>query len=131
MAKSTSTTGYYGNQRQLEYDFIISPEVDDQGDLVLHTAGGQIRQHKPHIYQEIDGKRHEISGGYVLSPKSEIKRSGEIRNPKSQLVAFPISDYDKSKPLIIDPVLSYSTYLGAVTMTSSAASRWTARATLT
>src|SRR5437667_1768756 len=73
---------YYGNQRQLEYDFVVAPgsdpkkivlgfqganelEINAQGELVLHTAGGDIRQHKPVIYQEIDGIRREIDGGYV------------------------------------------------------------------
>src|SRR2546425_95999 len=63
---------YYGNQRQLEYDFVVHPgadpnrivlafqgaarlEVDEQGDLVLHTVGGPIRQRKPAIYQEVHG----------------------------------------------------------------------------
>src|SRR5438046_3024981 len=67
---------YYGNQRQLEYDFVVSPgpdpwrirhgfqvcvklEVDAQGDLVLHTATGVIRQRKPVVYQEVEGLRRE------------------------------------------------------------------------
>jgi hypothetical protein len=74
---------YYGNPRQLEYDFVVAPEadletiafgfqgaqrleVDAQGDLVVHTTAGTIRQRKPVIYQEIDGVRKEIPGGYVL-----------------------------------------------------------------
>ena len=106
---------YYGNQRQLEYDFVVAPgadpkkivlgfkgadkiEIDANGDLVLHAAGGTIRQHKPIIYQEIDGVRHEISGSYV--------RRGANR------VGFKVAAYDASHPLVIDPVLSYSTYLG-------------------
>lgn len=106
---------YYGNQRQLEYDFIVAPgtdpstitlgfegadtlEVDVRGDLVLHTASGEVRQHKPVVYQEVDGIRQEISGSYLL--KGERK------------VGFQVTAYDVSKPLIIDPVLSYSTYLG-------------------
>jgi len=106
---------YYGNQRQLEYDFIVAPgadpqsiklrfegadrlEVDAQGDLVLHTAGGTVRQHKPVIYQEIDGVRRDIAGGYVL---------GETRS-----VSFKVAAYDRSRTLVIDPVLVYSTYLG-------------------
>ena len=107
---------YYGNQRQLEYDFVIAPgvnpkkivlgfqganelEINAQGELVLHTAGGDIRQHKPVIYQEIDGIRREIDGGYV--------RQGANR------VCFQLAAYDTARPLIIDPlVLSYSTYLG-------------------
>ncbi|TMG77584.1 MAG: hypothetical protein E6H80_00745, partial [Betaproteobacteria bacterium] len=106
---------YYGNQRQLEYDFVVAPgadpkkivlgfkgtdklEVDAQGDLVLHAAGGVIRQQKPIIYQEIDGIRREIEGRYV--------RKGANR------VSFKLAAYDTSRPLMIDPALSYSTYLG-------------------
>ncbi len=106
---------YYGNQRQLEYDFVIAPgtdpdqiilgiegadklEIDADGNLVLLVAGGEIRQRKPVIYQEIDGVRHEISGGYT------------IKDPNR--VGFQVADYDSSLPLIIDPVLAYSTYLG-------------------
>ncbi len=106
---------YYGNQRQLEYDFVVAPgadpkkivlgfkgakklEIDAQGELVLHAAVGDIRQHKPIIYQQVDGVRHDIAGGYV--------RKGANR------VGFHLAAYDASRPLIIDPVLSYSTYLG-------------------
>src|SRR5258706_1590941 len=106
---------YYGNQRQLEYDFIVAPgadpkkialgfkgadklEIDAKGDLVLRAAGGEVRQHKPVVYQEIDGIRQEIDGGYV--------RKGANR------VGFQLAAYDTARPLIIDPVLSYSTYLG-------------------
>src|SRR5882724_9962921 len=107
---------YYGKQRQLEYDFVVAPgadpkkivlgfkgadklEIDAQGELVLHTTGGDIRQHKPVIYQEIDGVRQEIAGGYVIKSG---KRAG-----------FQLAAYDTTQRLIIDPVvLSYSTYLG-------------------
>ena len=74
---------YYGNQGQLEYDFVVAPgadpqaiqltfegadnlEVDVRGDLILQTAGGELRLHKPRVYQEIDGVQHEVSGSYVL-----------------------------------------------------------------
>jgi hypothetical protein len=106
---------YYGNQRQLEYDFVVAPgadpkkivlgfkgadklEIDAKGELVLHAPGGDIRQHKPIIYQNIDGSRREIAGGYV--------RKGANR------VGFQVAAYDCGQPLVIDPVLSYSTYLG-------------------
>src|SRR5213076_2713 len=73
---------YYGKQRQLEYDFVVAPgadprkivlgfkgadklEIDAHGELVLHAAGADIRQHKPVVYQDIDGIRREIDGGYV------------------------------------------------------------------
>jgi hypothetical protein len=107
---------YYGNQRQLEYDFVVRPgadptrivlgfqgaarlEVDAQGDLVLHTAAGPIRQRKPVIYQEVDGVRTEIQGGYVLTDRHQV--------------SFRVAAYVASQPLIIDPVLFYSTYLGS------------------
>jgi hypothetical protein len=106
---------YYGNQRRLEYDFVVAPgadpkgivldfegadklEIDLQGELVLRTAGGDIRQHKPVIYQEIDGVRREIGGGYI--------RKGAKR------VGFEVAAYDSGRPLVVDPALSYSTYLG-------------------
>src|SRR5438876_470157 len=106
---------YYGNQRQLEHDFVVRPgadpgrialsfqgadkvEVDAQGDLVLHTAAGAIRQRKPVIYQEVAGLRRDIAGGYLLREK--------------RTVGFKVDKYDPSRPLIIDPVLIYSTYLG-------------------
>src|SRR5438034_10607616 len=74
---------YYGNQRQLEYDFVVAPgadperimlgfqgaerlEINAEGELVLHAAGEVIRQRVPVIYQEIDGVRTKIEGRYVL-----------------------------------------------------------------
>src|SRR5213593_3806349 len=108
---------YYGNPRQLKYDLVVRPgadpgrivlgfqgadklEVDADGDLVFHTAGAAIRQRKPVIYQEVDGLRRDIAGGYVL------------REPRT--VGFKVDTYDPSRPLIIDPVLFYSTYLGGM-----------------
>ncbi len=106
---------YYGNQRQLEYDFVVHPgtdpdiialsfegadqlKVDAQGELVLHTRGGEIRQRKPLIYQEVDGVRHEVAGSYKLKDRNTV--------------GFQLADYDASRPLVIDPVLVYSTFLG-------------------
>ena len=106
---------YYGNQRELEYDLIVAPganpeaiqlafegedelELDGQGDLVLHSDGGQVRLHKPLVYQQVDGVRREIAGAYVLNGGRQV--------------GFQVAAYDASKPLIIDPVLEYSTYLG-------------------
>jgi hypothetical protein len=106
---------YHGNQRQLEYDFVVSPmtdpsniklefkgvnglQVDDGGTLVLNTKRGkEIRQLAPVVYQEIDGKREYIAGNYVI---------------RGDNVGFEIKDYDKTKSLVIDPTLTYSTYLG-------------------
>src|SRR5204863_352648 len=66
--------------------------------LVLAAARGDVRLRKPVIYQEIDGVRQEIAGRYV--------RKGANR------IGFKLAAYDATRPLVIDPVLSYSTYLG-------------------
>ncbi len=112
---------FYGNGRQLEYDFIVAPEADagqialrfegandlkisDKGELVLIVGGDELRQQKPFAYQEIDGERREVAANY------------QIRNPQSAIqnrkVVFELGEYDRSRPLVIDPVLVYSTYLG-------------------
>jgi hypothetical protein len=106
---------YYGNQRQLEYDFVVAPGADPnmirlgftgvdqvniaaQGDLVLKTAGAEISQRKPVAYQEVNGNRREIASRYTMKG--------------SQEVGFDLGEYDRSQPLVIDPVIAYSTYLG-------------------
>src|SRR5438094_3145206 len=107
---------YYGNQRQLEYDFVVSPgadperivlgfqggerlEINAEGELVLHAAGGAIRQRVPVIYQEINGVRTKIEGRYVLKD--------------AHRVGFQVAAYDQNRPLVIDPTLVYATYLGS------------------
>jgi hypothetical protein len=106
---------YYGNNRQLEYDFRVAPgadaravslefegadkvEVDAGGDLLLKVGGETVRQPKPVVYQEAAGARREVEGGYAVG------RDGRVR--------FELGEYDASLPLVIDPVLVYSTYLG-------------------
>lgn len=106
---------YYGNQGQLEYDFVVAPgatpqnikfrvvgksrlEIDKQGNLLLHTQKGVIRQHRPIVYQLINGQKKIIAGSYVLLGKHDV--------------GFRLAKYDRTKQLVIDPVLSYSTYLG-------------------
>ena len=122
---------YYGNQGQLEYDFVVSPgaspsaiqlafegsekvEIDTKGDLILKIASGNLRLHKPLVYQEVAGVRREISAAFVLNPKSKTgtELSRNIENQKLASVGFQLDAYESSKPLVIDPVLSYSTYLG-------------------
>jgi hypothetical protein len=105
---------YYGNQRQLEYDWIVRPgadpktihfvvdgkpnlKIDGQGDLLLNKQG-DLGLNKPFIYQQRAGARVEIAGSYILLGKREV--------------GFQLDKYDGSLPLVIDPVLSYSTYLG-------------------
>jgi photosystem II stability/assembly factor-like uncharacterized protein len=106
---------YYGNQRQLEFDFIVLPgashraialafdgstglSIDRMGNLLIETAAGTLVQHAPAIYQEKAGARRTVRGGYVL------RRDGRV--------GFKVGSYDRNLPLIIDPVLTYSTYLG-------------------
>jgi len=108
---------YHGDQQQLEYDFVVEPganpgairlafggaqskSIDAQGNLVLHTSGGDVVEHAPVAYQTINGVRHPVSSRFVLG------RGGQV--------GFQVGHYDHSKPLVIDPVLSlsYSTYLG-------------------
>ncbi len=121
---------YYGNEAgEIEYDFKVSAganpaliamsvegaerlEIDEQtGDLILETTVGRLRQHAPLIYQEVNGKRQEIAGRYRF-----VTDEKEVQNPKSNtqnpLIAFSLEDYDESKPLVIDPVVVYSTLLG-------------------
>jgi Beta-propeller repeat len=106
---------YYGNQQQLEYEYQLAPgadpsqirfavqgaerlSIDAKGDLVLHTAIGDVLEHAPVIYQEIAGVQKRVSGQFVLLGNNEV--------------GFQVGSYDATLPLVIDPVLSYSTYLG-------------------
>jgi photosystem II stability/assembly factor-like uncharacterized protein len=106
---------YYGKGGDLEYDFKMAaganPEaigwriegaqrlrIDAAGDLVISTAAGEVRQHRPVAYQEVGGKRRALAARYVMRGKDQV--------------SFALGRYDRRKPLVIDPVLSYSTYLG-------------------
>jgi hypothetical protein len=108
---------YYGNQRQLEHDFVVAPHADPRkillalqgaktftidpatGDLILDTGAGVLRLQKPLAYQQEPNRpRTEVPSGYKLLAGNRI--------------AFDLGSYDRARPLIIDPVLSYSTYLG-------------------
>ncbi len=105
---------YYGNPRDLEYDFVVSPgadpgrirlgfsggappRLDAQGDLLVTTRTGEIRQTRPEAYQTIRGRRVVVQASYRLA----------------QHVTIAVGEYDRAHPLIIDPVvLSYGTFLG-------------------
>jgi hypothetical protein len=105
---------YYGNQQQLEYDLVVAPgadpgliqiafegtkslRLDKQGNLLLNTSAGEIQQNKPAIFQEVDGGRKEIKGSYVLKAGNKI--------------GFQVSRYDRRKPLVIDPILTYLSFV--------------------
>ena len=106
---------YYGNQRQVQYDFIVSPgasfekirmkfdgvnelKVNQSGDLILGLPDGDLIQRRPFIYQVIDG--------------SSIQIEGEFRLIDGDTVQFMVKDYDESLPLVIDPVIEYSKIFG-------------------
>jgi len=106
---------YHGNPSQLEYDFTVAPgadpraielefagadkiSIDRKGDLEIALGSAKIIEHAPVIYQEIDGTRRSVSGRYALDGKN---RAG-----------FQIAHYDHTQPLVIDPTLVYSTYVG-------------------
>ena len=106
---------YYHHGGQLEYDFIVAPGADPavielsfdgvdglsqdrRGDLVLRTAAGEVRHQRPFVYQEANGKRREVSSRYVVSEKGTVR--------------FALAKHDPALPLVIDPKLIVSTYIG-------------------
>jgi hypothetical protein len=93
------------NQIRLEYpgaDDHIS--IDAHGDLVVRAGDAELREQAPVAYQESEGVRHPVRAGYRLAP--------------SHTVAFDLGDYNPALPLVIDPVISYSTYLGGTAMSA-------------
>ncbi len=119
---------YYGNQGQLEYDFHVAPAADPgqialsftgasaridvgaSGDLVLSTANGEVRFHAPRVYQPAALQTGESSGN--ASGEAEKTIAGAFRPLVGNKIGFTIGDYDHSRELVIDPILSYSTYFG-------------------
>ena len=110
---------WYGNQRQLEYDFIVAPgadprriklafagadaiTIDDEGALSLRPDGNEdgekVRMLKPVAWQEENGARREVACDYRIVEKNQVE--------------FRLGRYDAKLPLVIDPVLIYSTYIG-------------------
>jgi hypothetical protein len=105
---------YYGNQHELEYDFIVAPgarpraikvrysgggrpQIDAAGRLVVATRSGRVVQARPIAYQRIGGVRHGVSAAYRVDGNE---------------VGLALGAYDHRRPLVIDPTLTYSTFLG-------------------
>jgi Beta-propeller repeat/Abnormal spindle-like microcephaly-assoc'd, ASPM-SPD-2-Hydin len=106
---------FYGNQRRVEYDFVVAPganpntirlqfhgmdhmRLDRSGELRLQTAAGEVHLDRPVIYQEnADGSHAPVQGSFAIA-KNEI--------------IFKVGDYDKARPLVIDPVVQFATFLG-------------------
>ena len=107
---------FYGTQRQLEYDFVLAPgadpgriawqiegagaAIDSDGNLVLHAPKGSVTFRKPVIYQRDGRSKTRVDGSFVLA---------------GDLIRFRVGIYDRTRALVIDPVLSYATYLGGTT----------------
>jgi hypothetical protein len=123
---------YHGNQGQLEYDFVVAPGADPgaialkingqhleveaplkgetetharigaHGDLIVPTEGGEVFFHKPLVYQRISDSGSKSSRSYIES--QYVLTGGNI--------TFQVGEYDRGRTLIIDPVLTYSRFLG-------------------
>jgi uncharacterized protein (TIGR03437 family) len=106
---------YYFNQQKLEYDFVLSPgadigrirlafdkagkaSLDKNGDLIIRTVSGELRHHKPIAYQIINGEKREIAARF--------------RQAKNGRIHFEVAPYDSQYNLVIDPSLTYASYLG-------------------
>jgi hypothetical protein len=106
---------FYGNNRELEYDLVVSPgadpgrikltvtgadeiRIDDRGNLVLSTSQGEVVQQKPRIYQRKGTTLTAVAGEYVITGKDEV--------------GFRLGNYDRHAAVVIDPVLRYATFLG-------------------
>jgi hypothetical protein len=106
---------FYGNEHDLEYDVLLAPgtdlkqvrlrfegaesiHTDRNGDLIVHTKAGELRQYSPRVYQCVRGRQHQVRGGYIVRSANEV--------------GFQLGTFDRTKPVVIDPVLRWSTYLG-------------------
>lgn len=105
---------WYAREGSFEFDFVLAPgadpgtislafegterlELSDSGDLVLHLPGGSLIFERPFSWQEVDGERREIASRYLL---------------KEGRIGFELAEWDRSRPLVIDPLLVWSSYLG-------------------
>ena len=106
---------YYGTGGNLEYDFEIAPGADPSlirlrfdgadrlrlaltGELLIELGGQTVTQHVPVVYQATStGARRAVHAAYQMEANDDVR----IR----------LDDYNKSAPLIIDPVISFAGYL--------------------
>ena len=115
---------FYGNQRHAQFDFIVAAgadpnrirlafqgvqglDIDESGDCILRHPAGRMRLAKPILYQEVDGRRRPADGRFVVRENNQV--------------GFEIARYDRTRTLVIDPVLSYASYLGGGNFESGAA----------
>ena len=117
-------TYYANNAGRLEFDFTVAPgadpsqirfraqgadsvTLDSQGNLLLHTPAGDVTQSAPNNYQTMSAGRSNVAGSYVHNADGSI--------------GFAAGAYDKTKPLVVDPSISYSTLLSDETTPNSIA----------
>jgi hypothetical protein len=107
---------YYGTGNRVEYDFIVKPSADPKqivlsfdgaemisrdtisGDVSIKTSAGMMALRKPVLYQMEKGQKRLVEGNYKFQGNDRLE--------------FDVREYDHSEPLVIDPVLAYSTYIG-------------------
>jgi hypothetical protein len=111
---------YYGNQRELEFDFVVGPgadprqvilglegvetlRIDRHGDLLAEVGQREFRFRRPIAYQGEKDGRQEVKSGFVLLGRNEA--------------GFEVGAYDRTRPLVIDPSIAYATYFGSGTST--------------
>ena len=114
----------HGTQQSLEYDFEVRPHADpsriavmfdgaedirveDDGDLTIAASGSELRFHKPVAFQ------HGANGREPIEARYELAENGEVR--------FALGEYDRTRALVIDPVIEYSTYLSGTLRWNGAA----------
>ncbi|MBZ5609771.1 MAG: SBBP repeat-containing protein [Acidobacteriia bacterium] len=107
---------YYGSGGKLEYDLNVAPggdpgrvqlrfsghrslSMNSKGDLIIHLQSVSFLQRVPNAYQIVDGQRERVQASYEITGPSTVR--------------LRVARFDRSKPLTVDPVLSYSTYLGS------------------
>lgn len=105
---------YYSKEGKLEYDWIVAPgaeprriverfqgakklSLSTEGDLLIDLPSGQVQQHKPIAYQMHGNEKSAVEARYVISANNQI--------------SFALGAFDKSLPLVIDPMLTYATYI--------------------
>ena len=106
---------YYGQQSKLEFDFIVAPQsnpapidlafsgvrsvaTDDSGNLKVSSTAGDVLLHKPVAYQNLNGTRQPVEAHFVLQADNRVR--------------FELGSYDHNRELVIDPTVTYGTYLG-------------------
>jgi hypothetical protein len=106
---------FHGQQRELEFDFVVAAHADAapitlgfqgaqhistgaDGNLELTTAAGTLRLHPPFAYQQVNSKRQPVDARFVLKADNQV--------------GFQLGSYDPGRELVIDPTMTYTTYLG-------------------